>query len=332
MSVVHIVFDIDGVLALIDRARSFVYSKETTTFFSNHASILQVSRSDGPPDIYYLVPGVLELMQLLFSRTDVLVSFFSAGSDGRNSEFVKQLLTKALGSEHYKRIAPNLMILNRTHVTSLEVIDFQVLQNQLDRYGLHSMASYKKDLTKTLRQGCSLENTIFIEDNPDVVYSGQERNLLFCSDARPEYYAFLSKGDTVTYSSYFRFFCACFVGIQCASAEDELFRRVNSIYYTTGLLMECIEKNKAGTMLEDLFRLQFEASSCEDRFVPRFRAAHKTQHYYDQGLSHLQKINPNLSFNTPSYYLSHTQVTLEKPTLHQENNMHRSLLKEIHLL
>jgi hypothetical protein len=76
--------------------------------------------------------------------------------------------------------------------------------------------------------------------------------------------------------------------------------------------MECIAKKESGTMLEDLFQLQFKATGYPNRFIPRFETALKTQRYYDQGLAHLRTQNPDLSFITPSYYLSRAQEIREE--------------------
>jgi hypothetical protein len=146
MPAVRIVFDIDGVLALIDKDSTTRYSPETVAFFSSHQSILNLDC--GPPNTYYLLPGALELMQLLFSLPKVDIVFFSAGTDDRNKSLVKQLLIRALGSEHYERVAAEIMILSRNQLTRRKAIAPEILKAQFDTYGLTSLNIYKKDLTK----------------------------------------------------------------------------------------------------------------------------------------------------------------------------------------
>lgn len=151
-----IFFDIDEVLCtkpnLNLQKSHYLYLYRKSTIFN----IL------GNPHLIF--PGVIELMRYLHSIPNVKVAFFSSGLRERNAEFVRQLLTEALGEREYNHIKKSLIILSREHLTN-----------------------YQKDLSKVLS---SLKHVIIVDDNDDVIPTEQEKNHLYSYGSIEHYYRF----------------------------------------------------------------------------------------------------------------------------------------------
>jgi hypothetical protein len=165
MAPLNLFFDIDGTLVLDSTS-----TVKHASFFLRKGLILTAYKT------YYIFPGVIELLQLVFSLSNVNVFFFSAGHIKRNKILIKQLLKHALGKEHYEEVKKK-RIFSHCDLT-VEVPTQRALQFQ--SYGLmQSSFSYgKKDISKGLKRKDKIENAILIEDNSNYVLYGQEKNLL----------------------------------------------------------------------------------------------------------------------------------------------------------
>lgn len=169
----NIVFDIDDVLCCTE-----LYSDQQERFFENKGAIITAIKT------HYVFPGVIELMQLLFATDHVRVSFFSSGTHERNEPFVKELLVRSLGEVRYEQIRKDVTVLSRRDLV-IQSDNEQKTQWETYHIGGHE----RKDLSKVLRDGELLCNTVLIDDSRSYVKCGQEANLLQVS--RTEKYEYL---------------------------------------------------------------------------------------------------------------------------------------------
>lgn len=165
----NVVFDIDDVLAVSEIEKSNI-----SKFFEEKGLVLTAIKT------YYVFPGVIEMMQLLFSMPDVRVSFFSSAHQNRNELFVEKLLERALGCERYIEIKKKIQILSgttRERSTDLIKNTSKESEKQLNQYGLRH-GNKKKSLEKVVGQGENLDNCVLIDDDSSWVKYGQEGNFL----------------------------------------------------------------------------------------------------------------------------------------------------------
>lgn len=174
MKQINIVFDIDGTLA----CHSAPTIGEAAFFYKKGAIIPAIKT-------HYIVPGVIELMKLLFQMEHVTVSFFSAGVSERNEVFVKELLSLALGKERYDQIASKVRILSRDDMVRGD-------EGPKSMHGL-GHGTYKKDLSVFLKEADVLQNAVLIEDDYSYVAFGQEKNVLTLPMAFELYFSELKR-------------------------------------------------------------------------------------------------------------------------------------------
>jgi len=172
LSPVHIVFDIDGVLAAPG-----ILDSHQGDFFHKKGFVLTAIKT------HYIFPGVIELLRLLLQTENLHVSFFSSGGKERNVIFVQEILQQAIGIEEYKKIKGSVQILSREDLSaSMSAIgrEREELANiknteQRKTYGM-GLGNMAKDLTKIQKD---LENVVLVEDDSSYVAYGQARNLLY---------------------------------------------------------------------------------------------------------------------------------------------------------
>ena len=202
---IHIIFDIDNVLA-------FGEGEVTTAvraYIKSYSAIIMAAGYE-----HYLQPGTIELMQYLFSRADVRISFFSSGENNRNHEFVRELLTLALGKKKFEEVKAFVIIKSKEHLNP----DVHPQVNS-SFFGL-----LKKDITCVHREDVETEQTIFIDNDPSYVCLDQSRHYLYCPEASNNSYYSLE------YDS--------------GRNDTEInFSQVNNIFYIAGMLQAIISEN-----------------------------------------------------------------------------------------
>lgn len=264
---VNVVLDIDGTLASTQ-----AHSVAQVAFFQTHGAVFKTLVKT-----YYIFPGVIELIQLLFQTPNLRVSFFSAGTEARNVPFVENLLTHALGPSKYAEIRYQVSVLSRHDLTPSEE---EAKKKHSASFGLQ-VGTHFKDLSKTLRAGESLENTIIVENEETYIAPGQARNWLYVPTI-----------ETIDF-------------IETPPPEDpsEFDLPVNRICYVAGLLFRALRESQSQNLSvsEALFYLQFRQTQEQGiyRFDKRMLYA---DDIYREGLEHLRKVNPHLQFVTHASY------------------------------
>ena len=239
-----IVFDIDDTLAahssIEDEEKLYVLRKSMLIF----ATEIE----------HQVLPGVIELIQLLFSKDYIKLAFFSSGIKERNTEFVKELLIRSLGRDKYLEVEPSIIILSKENLTPG---DKNQTSQMYQNFGL-SWGNNKKDITKALGKDGSLANAIFIDDDPTYIYYGQEKNFLRSPRGKVEYYDALKKMTPDTEFYEYR--------------SDELFFKFNTVFYIAGVLSDCINEFEKGHDVSPLlFDMHFKKSTGKlFRFEPRY--------------------------------------------------------------
>lgn len=312
----HIIFDLDGVaVAIIPqnfhimRARN--NQQDPLLYFVRKTACLYPTLGISLP--HCVLPGFIELLKLLYMSElaqCVEISFFSAGTAGRNKPLITAILTQALGTEVAKRILPHVKICSWEHCTAPTATELQ-LQNKL--YGIDV---YKEDHKKDILQIVDFptaKNTILVDDHVTVTCFNQERN--YCATPSVSLTAFYQAQSGEQ---------------RCESAKDLLFQELNSIYYLTGVLIEHIhhfqlEQRKKSNeervpITEKLFNFHFERIGYKSsyttpaRYVPQFNKNFSNQAYYDLGLSKLKELNPALCFVNSKEIRAH----IHEPPTHAE--------------
>lgn len=318
MSSLNVVFDLDNTLVVYTKCFA---SKKTHEFLRDSGGVLVVEGF-----IYYILPGVSELLRHLFQQADVRVSFFSAGTRSRNEELVQSLLQLCLGLETYNRVKDSVKVLSREELTWSTSVPIGVLcerynlpwthfelgsathigdkeqKYQTLNYNLPA-ADVKKDLTKLFAE-MPLDNVVLVDDRENIVMPGQERNFL--------------KSPCVTLSDFESLFrmrkrsqqsdCQFFFGEEEIFVEDK-YQAVNSIFYLAGVLCECLQRFREGRLTNYLFNLQFsevacfsraEAQSCSPpHFQPNFAQPLENKAFYQKGLQQLQSLRADLTLLDP---------------------------------
>jgi hypothetical protein len=278
------VFDIDYVLA-------------DTTPISNKQKLFYIERGFfiiAKNVTHYVFPGVIELMQYLFSLKNVEVAFFTSSLyKERDEQFVAILLKKALGEAQYAHLAKPMILSDSDLYRQSASCDGWLDRWQRTNYDIQTYSSPKKDLLKICSDNESLKNIVLIDSCPHTVYFGQEKNFI--------------------YSPYV---LSTFFGVQ-NNINALMFRRVNNIYYLTGILSECIEKRESDSINEVLFNIHFQPKGKESfTFLqPESYPKAINQKYYDKGLLMLQTFNPNLKFFTRELF----EDTIKAAQLNNKN-------------
>jgi hypothetical protein len=250
---------------------------------------------------HQVLPGVIELIQLLFSKDYINLAFFSSGRKERNAEFVKELLIRSLGKDKYLEVEPSIIILSREDLTPG---DGNQASQMYQNFGL-CWGNNKKDITKALGKDGSLANAIFIDDDPTYIYYGQEKNFLRSPCGNVAYYDALKKmtPDTEFYEH----------------RSDELFFKLNTVFYIAGVLSDCIDEFEKGHDVTTglLFDMHFKKSTDTlFGFEPRYDCI-KNKEYYAKGLTFLRAVKPNICFVSHDDYVG----TLDSPITEPEQQI-----------
>ena len=97
----HLILGVEGVLVEpVTRTQLPLYLRRT--------SLIETAEKT-----YGVLPGAIELIQLLFSLPHLTISFF--GSKKESGIVVKALLTSALGKEGYAKVQAKVQVLAREH-------------------------------------------------------------------------------------------------------------------------------------------------------------------------------------------------------------------------
>lgn len=288
-----IVFDIDDVLAAHQTLK-----EEVKLYLLRKSALVLAADKE-----HQIFPGVIELMRFLYSKNNINVAFFSSAVKERNTEFVKKLLTIALGAEKYAEIENTVIILSRQDLTSSDTIG-RVNANLMYKYYGLSSGNNKKDISKALLADGLLKNAVFIDDDSSYIYYDQERNFLRCDGSSVNYALLKQDPDEDKEIGKWR--------------GEEYFYPYNKIFYLAAVLSMCLKIFEAGESVQEfLFNFQFQKST-ENLFSYRLNSdVTKNKNYYLQGLELLQQVNPGLSFVTSEDYAH----ILSSPITEKEQNV-----------
>ncbi|MBA2709885.1 MAG: hypothetical protein H0U57_04755 [Tatlockia sp.] len=273
------VWDIDNVLATHDSCDS-----ETALFFLKKGLIINAYGIS-----HYIPPGYAELMLYEFEHKDKFeVAFFSAGHVNRNIAFIKEFLIEVLGKTRYLSEAINTIMCSRDDCSTSRI---HLNNKQFEEYSLVSQTDvHKKDISRAIAKEDEIANAILIDNEPRVVYYGQERHYLNTETVESKDFAMLKNPE-----------------IPCDSPEDPLFRKVNAAFYLAGVLSRCLKNKGIKSVTESLFELQFVKSKVN--YKPDWNSSKKCLEIYQEGLAVLQKYNSDLRLITKSSYLELQQAT-----------------------
>jgi hypothetical protein len=203
---ITVILDIDNVLATHDKC-----TIQTILFFIRKGCILSAYGVT-----HYIPPGIIELIQFLYSTPLIQVAFFSSGSSRRNHPFVKALLIKALGQARYDEIAADLIIISNDN-----------------------LSDGKKNLSFAIAAVDELENAIFIDNDPKFVCKNQKKHYLHTETVQAKDFADLINSD-----------------VPCINPDDSLFRKVNAPFYLASMVQNCLLHKERAPIAETLFNLQ----------------------------------------------------------------------------
>lgn len=180
---VNVVLDIDGVLTLANGYDEYPASLlEEFPYLSKVGSVIHASSG-----YFYIQPGVKEFLKALYSTENVRVSFFSAGPEKRNHEFVPQILNLSLGEKEYEKIKANVTILSRSDLIKLTDKEADELKKS---YGIIVPNDPKelgqKDISLAVKNSGRLENSVLIDDQIENVASGQAKNYLYAPPSKED--------------------------------------------------------------------------------------------------------------------------------------------------
>ena len=300
---VHVVLDIDGVLAGHDKPTA----EETALFFLRKGAVIFLERP------HYIFPGVIEFLQVLSAHPDITVSIFSAEEAERNELLMEQLLKLAMKEGSCDVIKP-MQILSRSDIERLK-----------------KDGCYTKNLSKVSAAGGSLENVVLIDDDETYVSPGQEKNLLKAPWAETSHF------DNLLYRKVQKKEAGVFAPAKFGGSAQS----ANAIFYATGLLFDAIrtanETNKPVT--EVLFEKQFIQIAKADRdyagtfvqegglhYQARYRELYCENKYYLLGLEALQKVNPALTLTTPQTMRASLSAP---PTAEEQAKISELLMDEV---
>lgn len=206
MNMIHIIFDIDNVLALGEGA----ITTAVRAYLKSYSAIIMAAGYE-----HYLQPGTIELIKYLFSMADVRISFFSSGDNTRNHEFVRELLTLALGKKKYEEVKAFVLIKSKEHLKPNEHPQINSPFNGL----------LKKNISCLQRADVEIDQTIFIDNDPSYVCLEQARHYLYCPEA--------------SNNSYY--------DLECDVAHNDAeinMSQVNNIFYIAGMLQAIISETR----------------------------------------------------------------------------------------
>ncbi|MCP5506859.1 MAG: hypothetical protein H7A37_00940 [Chlamydiales bacterium] len=163
MTTINVCLDIDGVLCCSDAK-----TVENASFYHQKGAIIDAVHT------YYVFPGVMEFIRLLYRQKNITVSFYSNANAFRNYYFVRHLLKRSLGEEEYRKVKNNVVVLSKQDRAK---ISNETAKKQFEQYGITSNQRFtKKDLTKI--DSTPLNNMVLIDDKDSNVFPGQEANFL----------------------------------------------------------------------------------------------------------------------------------------------------------
>lgn len=164
--VYNITFDIDQTLAFHK-----VNSLKQGNFIHEKGAIL----SEKSLLTHYIYPGAMELVKVLFCSDEFRVSFFSKGSEDRNTEFVRLFLDRAIDEPEWEMKKSEVRVLSREDLTYDDCERCKA--KQLKKYGLP--AGYTpKDLYKVLSGSDRIENAALIDDRSENAVYDQVPNFI----------------------------------------------------------------------------------------------------------------------------------------------------------
>ena len=170
----NVALDIDHLLTCL-----FTTTDQEAAFFLREGAILTAIKT------HYIGPGIIEFIKFLFSQENILVSFFSNGREKRNVSFVRELISRALGTERCAEIIDKIKILSREQ---LVYGDIGRKRRHAKKYGL-IYQDRSKDITKCLDPGEDPKHAVLLEDNEGNFFPGQEGNILLCSSTFTKSYS-----------------------------------------------------------------------------------------------------------------------------------------------
>jgi hypothetical protein len=291
-----IVFNIEGTLATSSSSND-----EETLYLLRKSMLIFTAETE-----YHVLPGVIELMQFLFSKSYINVAFFNSASRQSNAEFVQQLLLRALGQNKYAQVASSIVILSAEDLTATDEAKARTMYECFEI----SWANNKKDITKALREGCLLNNAILVDNDSTSIYFDQERNFLRSPWGSVRDYGKLKEigADQIFY--------------------EQKFFEFNALFYIAGLLTDCIELFEKGKeitgFLFDIHFSKFDYNLFRWFDLPEDCKIYKqyeinydctrNKQYYEKGLVCLKRFKASISFVSSESYIS----TLQQPVTPQE--------------
>ncbi|MBA3660345.1 MAG: hypothetical protein H0W64_01315 [Gammaproteobacteria bacterium] len=264
---IQIVLDIDDVLATGFHSSNLQKLLEDHPYLKDFEDLNLLINAVFPHMIH---PGAIELIQWIFQIPNVNVSFFSSGEETRNTAFVKELLTLALG-DSFDKIKDNIGVFSRQH---LVVSKEEETKNQFKLFKIYH-GSMKKDLSKILNID-NLDNAILIDDDSSYIACGQERNVMVVPGA-----------DEYPFYEFYR------DANEFPDCMEKNILSMNHIFYIAGMLSR-IFNTKNNCLADNLFCLQYKSNA--DGTHEYDGSIHNELQFYLDGLSELQKVNPKLEF------------------------------------
>lgn len=176
---INIGLDLDGVLVCASHdLKRKPYDGSLHTFFKKHGAVITIE-FHGRLIKHYINPGTIELLKFLDRFDFIKVSFFSSGHPDRNTPLVEKLLKRTFGEEHYNEVK------NR----------FRVIQN---------FEIPNKNVTRLIKKGGLIENTILIDDSPSNIITPtqenpdikcQRQNFFYCPPTNEEHFTKLKSKE-----------------------------------------------------------------------------------------------------------------------------------------
>lgn len=283
----HVVFDIDGCIALADENPD-KFTKQIVALFRQKNLCIDVRFP------HVIFPGLKELIRRLdkLDTPRVMMHFFSKAVPERNHPFVEKLLTLALGNDRYQTIKDKVSIKSKNDST-LEANTGRKLKSE---YARQTSERLKNLLSIVSNE--ELKSTVLVDDTEDDVFPGQEGHLLKVPTFHigfPAYYCLyecLEKGTT---------------------PDTRTFVECNIIFYIAGLLSTAIElANQHHTLVPDeLSKLQYAKDPVTQLKKLNSLYLNPDLKYLQKGLRWLQEENPHLQFVDKEYF---STIKLEKPS------------------
>lgn len=256
---IHVVLDIDGTLGSVIVNENNILPK--LQIFQQQGLII---KADGIAHIIH--PGAIEFIQLLFSKPNIKISFFSSGPSKRNHEFVEKLLILAFGKKHYQYLQRNQLftIYSKEH---MEKISQEMAVAQERKY-LFSKGYFRKNLHQIQ---ADIKNMVLIDDDISYVYLDQLGNMLKVKLA--EDLAFFSDN------------------LEDKDADSIL--RCNHLFYAVGVLQKALlmMDTKKYTLSNALLELQYKQDA-----DGRYDLKSENINYYLSGANILKTFNSTLDF------------------------------------